>query len=686
MSVPPELIGLCINSTFISSKDENFLPPSWPPPPDFPVVIDAKGEVITRYDDPIWVLTPWAGMAHKLNFGDGPPRGKAARISPANAAVFRRVTAWWLWGQNAVQRPRTLKQKHENLRSLFVLCSAEKIVATDLMRHPKVVERLAAVISPSAGAEVVRSLHDLWEQRDAVGLVILDANGIRALAASISRRCSAQTPYIPPRIWLYQVNRLRAFLDDFLSHRQQIEDCYHFCLDAYARNAGSLALACEVGVRHREPFKAAYAGISGARTGCKFHGTFAQTAKRFGIDHVIDRWTGPKGSSIFDTYASIQAFSSYFTLVGKVGTAYLLNFSMMRIEEGWSLRSDCLTVERDVVDEDIFVLCGPTSKTTDDDDARWIASPSVSAAVEAMSVVSRLRMIAAEAHSKIPTTTEDLCNPFLVLRPYEPWSGNSGDIYQPLAVRPVPQSLDNVVQLNPKLFDTNQMRITQADLDAALLITPTLDPKRFAVGKVWPLSWHQLRRTGAVNMNASGVVGEASVQYQLKHVTRAMSRYYGQGYYHLQLRLNDKTRTEYVRVMYEVIAREFAQLGSNRFVSPYGDQRKAQIVKLVGEKDHKGLVANAKEGKLAYREHLLGGCTNPAPCDKGGIDSVAPCGGNGKPCEHLLYDRKKIPSYQRIGRVIASRLAEADGGSPLHESLKVQQRGVEDALNACASL
>lgn len=686
MSALPKLVGLNIDSPLNSPKLGNFLPSSWPPPPDFPVVIDASGKVVSRYGDPIWVLTPWAGMALKLNFGDGAPKGKAAPISPANADVFRQVVAWWLWGPNAVQKVRTLRQRHENLRPLFVLCSKEQIVATDLSRFPRVIERLAATVSSSSGTGVVSMLHDLWEQRDEIGMVLLDLSGIKTLSASLAKHEKAQTPYIPPRIWMYQVNRLREFLDDFLAHRQQIEDCYRFCLGAYAHNAGSLALACQGKIRHREPFKAAYADFSGTRTGSKFYGSFAQTARRFGIDSLIDRWTGPKGSSIFDPYASIQSLSSYFSLVGKVGTAYLLNLSMMRIDEGWSLLSDCLSVERDDVDEDIYILKGPTSKTSDDDDARWIASPSVVSAVEAMSTVSRLRMIAAEAHPRIPTTAEDLLNPRLVLRPYEPWSGNSGDIYQPLSVRPVPQSYGNVVGLNPKLFDEDQLRITQADLDAALLITPTLDPKRFSVGKVWPLAWHQLRRTGAVNMNASGVVGDASVQYQLKHTTRAMSRYYGQGYYHLRLRLNEKTRAEYIRAMYEVIAKEFSLLGSDRFISPYGDERKAQILRLVSEKDHKGLVASAMQGKLAYREHLLGGCANPAPCDKGGIDSVAPCAGNGNPCEHLMYDKRKIPSYRRLSRVIAVRLTEADSGSPLRESLEAQQRAVESALNACTDV
>ncbi|UOO89776.1 hypothetical protein LVJ82_01955 [Vitreoscilla massiliensis] len=50
----------------------------------------------------------------------------------------------------------------------------------------------------------------------------------------------------------------------------------------------------------------------------------------------------------------------------------------------------------------------------------------------------------------------------------------------------------------PKLFDGKELTITEADLEMANRMTFGLDPEKFAVGKVWPLAWHQLRRTGAV--------------------------------------------------------------------------------------------------------------------------------------------------------------------------------------------
>ena len=52
-------------------------------------------------------------------------------------------------------------------------------------------------------------------------------------------------------------------------------------------------------------------------------------------------------------------------------------------------------------------------------------------------------------------------------------------------------------------------------------------------------------------MQASGLVSDASLQFQLKHVARAMSLYYGQN--HSRVRLEEKAHTYYVRTMYETL-------------------------------------------------------------------------------------------------------------------------------------
>ncbi|EIM17001.1 hypothetical protein [Pseudomonas chlororaphis] len=620
MSQNTALAGLNIDSPLAIPEALNFKPPTWPPQKDFPVVIDANNQVISRYADSIWDLTPWGKKITKINFGDGPLRRDDPGITPQNSDVYRQIVAWWLYGPKCVHKASGIKQRFEVLRPLFIICSQQQIVATDLIRHPHIISLIAKKIAPSIINHTIALLHDIWEQREAVGFFLLDADNLRKIAGSLPPHHTSQTAYIPPRIWLYQLNRLQTCLEDFNNHRDKIEECFKFCLDAHVTNAGSLTQACSESLpSNRRPFHRCKR-LNGIRTGAQFHGPFSKTAEKFGIHELLKRWlTDPDDDGG-------SALATYFSFIGYVGTAYILNFSLMRVAEGMSLRSDCLIIEHDeLTDEDIYILKGATTKTVDDDDARWIASPSVKVAIEAMSTIAKLRIITASANKKVPTTSEDIKNPYLLLRPYEPWKRKSDYLSQPLTVRPVIPSYSLMARKYPKLFNIESLRITAADLDAALLITPTLNPKLFDIGKVWPLSWHQLRRTGAVNMTACGVT-EASVQYQLKHATRAMTRYYGIGHYNVRVKFNESARSEYIRTTYEMIAREFESLQSSRFVSPHGEKRKEQIINSVNITDHKLLTAAAKAGRIAYREILPGVCTNPDPCPYGGIDHVSRCG------------------------------------------------------------
>lgn len=403
--------------------------------------------------------------------------------------------------------------------------------------------------------------------------------------------------------------------------------------------------------------------LSGTKTGLRFLGAFADTAKRFGIFELLERWAGRSGD------IQIRTLTSYLRLVNRAGLAYILNFSLMRVEEAWNLRAGCLEVEHDKSFGDIFLLRGQTTKTLNDSDAMWVTSPCVEVAVRAMEVISLFRSL----HSPRPVVS-GLAGRYLTDFYHEPWSPSRN--HNDRSLRPSIPSYASL--LESELFDLERVRITTEDLKLARLATPTL-PEKYKVGAVWPLAWHQLRRTGAVNMQASGLVSDASVQYQLKHVTRAMSLYYGQN--HSQMRLEEKAHTLYVRTMYERLGRELQQLTSDRFVSPHGNKRKSEIVRLISPEDAKKMIGLAKKGAVACRQIILGVCSSREPCPYGGIDNIAHCGGgdseNAKPCSDVLYDSERLDTVADLEHILKERLATAQDGSPLRESLMAQQRSVE---------
>lgn len=651
-------LRLNIDAPMVSEVAVNFRLPSWPPPSEFPVIVDKDGLVVSRYGDAIWDLSPWDRVPKVVNFGDGPLRKGAARISAPNANTFRMVAAWWLWGIGPVRTASTFVAQHQLLRNVFAFCTREGIDARELSRYPAMAERLASELPAARGEFALALLHMLYEQRDDLGFTLLDFDGLRRLEACLSRPPeNSQTAYIPPRIWAYQVTRLRTVLDDFNLHAEQLEAFYQNVLAAYAKEYGTLLATTERATRQR---------FSGGR------GAFERLAQDCGVDQLLLRWY-PSEEKEFK-YLPVYALSNYLTLVNRVGLAYLLNFSLMRIQEAWSLRTDCLHLENDETLGEIALLRGETTKTVHDDDAWWITSPSVAIAVKALGSISRWRQKVKEAYGEY---TPDA--PKLIQASCEPWTrrptkkGRRDQVNYP--------SYADVLSEHPKLLDPEELRITQEDWNLAKLITPTLDEDRFGVGKAWSFGWHQLRRTGAVNMQASGLVSNFSLQYQLKHSILASSLYYGQGY--SRLSLNRTARAEYVRTMYELMGKELNQVFSDRFVSPYGPERKEAIFQIVPQSDHKKLMAAAKAGRVAWRMTLLGVCTKTGPCEYGGIDNIIRCGGgdNRSPCMDALFDQDRRPTLQRLSESIAEKLKSAESGSPYHQSLEAQRRSLENALN-----
>ncbi|MGT3289621.1 hypothetical protein ND449_17195 (plasmid) [Yersinia ruckeri] len=663
-------LGLGIKSPLAVPDAPNYRPPCWPPQRDWPVILDAAGQVVSRWGDAIWRLDPWAGKPVTLNFGDGSAKKYAAAIDPANANLLRIVIGWWLYGPNGTRGYRGLKTRFDQMRRLFVLCTQEGILASELSQFPCVADRLPNILQASRAEEFLALLHELYERRNALGFTLLDRAGLARLAAGIPNHQKLQTPYIPPRIWHYQITRLRECLDDFLTHRDQIERCFRFCLAAYRHNSANLQ--GQTRPQSFYPFQWPSDGTNGKLTGRQYYGPFINTAHQFGTVEVFRRWLG-----VSDDEIRVQTLSRYLNLVSRAGLSYLLNFSLMRVEEAWGLCTDCLHIEHDPQFGDIHVLHGRTTKTMSDVEALWITSPSASVAVEAMRRVADLRaecgLFPSEGREPIDSSKHYLLDYML-----EPWGTKFTKINR--ALRPSIPSYSQVLQSFDKLFDPEQLRITPEDFELARLVTPTLT-NEFTVGKIWPLAWHQLRRTGAVNMQASGLVSDASLQFQLKHVTRAMSLYYGQN--HSRVRMEEKAHTYYVRTMYEMLGRQLQQLTSNRFVSPHGEKRKSEIVRLISAADAKKVINLAKKGIVAYRPILLGICTSRIPCPYGGIDNIARCGGGDspaepKPCADVLYDPEQLDEVEVLEAVLDERLVTAKVDSPLRASLEAQKRSVEN--------
>lgn len=665
MNLDLDLLGLQIEAPIVHPGARNFRPPSWPPPPDWAPILDAQGKAVCIYSDSTWPLDVWAGRPLKINFGDDKTRG--ARLDRANADILRHCTTWFMYGPRGCRTAGSLSNKVTVIKPLFAVCAEHGILAIDLMRFDAVIYKIAKALSPSKFSYAITILHELLDASEQLGFCLLNQDGLAWLAKVHPGHNTKQTPYIPPRIWTYQINRLRECLQDYAQHQERIEECFRFCMDAYAYNYGSLKTAVSSrSAGNMPPFQNKKSSRS-----FRYYGSFNLTADRFGITKLLERWVGPftdeKGEK------QVIKLSQYLDLVSTAGLAYLLNFSLMRIQEGYSLRSDCLLIERDEKFGDIPMLVGETTKTDPDTDARWPVSKSAPLAVDAMKHIAALRMLCARERDDLGITEEDKDNPYLISYQYEPWSQGKHSPYQ---IRPTSRDYKQILSSYPHLLDASQITITEEDLRVARLITPTLDAQIFKLGVVWLFAWHQLRRTGVVNMQASDLVDDSSLQLLLKHHSRVMTLYYGHN--HSRLALSEETRILFLKTMYEEIGRALRALPSPQFVSPLGEARKETIVTFIKESDALKLDKAAKKGEVGARRIRAGFCVKHRSCPYGGIEAIAHClgGDDGKGCPDLLLDVKKEGSIQLYEMVVDGQLKEVHPKSPRYQSLQAEKRAI----------
>jgi len=669
-----KLVGISIESVLGIDVIRNHIPPTWPPQVDFPVIVDADGQPVSLYGDSIWDLTPWTNRKKTINFGDGLNRKDTAAVSLENANLFRQLVTMWLYGSNGVRTISTLTLRFDCIRLLMAHFTKIEILASQATGHPKLIEQLAKITRPCNRNLYLFLFHDIWDNRDLLGFYILNPDEISYFSNYCSRHDTKQTPYMPPRIWAYQAQRLKQFIDDFLENMEKICNCYEYMLLAYEQNG--LSSTNRRFKRRQHPFRNHDKDRSPPQ-GITILGKFEVTLEKHDLIELMEKWLGNL------SFLGPKAMGMYFLMATIVGCAYIASFSLMRLSEIRSLRLGCFAIERDErLGLDIPTIRGCTTKTLSDNNACWITSASTASAITMLEVIANLRTKLAIRLGAV-LSPADTNNPYLITRAIEPWHSLHQYIDLPPSARPMLGSYNLVTVKFPKLFDKEELRINSNDLELAKLVTPSLNPEIFGVNSVWPIAWHQLRRTGAVNMNASGLVSEASLQYELKHTSPWMSRYYGQGFHHVNLEISDDVKAAYIKGMYEAIAIQFRLLELDRYISPHGDKRKTQILASIKSATHMEIVQAIEKGTISCRNILMGICTSSIPCPYGGIDYVAKCAGTDTKhsCENLLIDNSKRPIIETLAIALKDRLKDVPDKSPLKSSLELQLASVETYLN-----
>ena len=169
-------------------------------------------------------------------------------------------------------------------------------------------------------------------------------------------------------------------------------------------------------------------------------------------------------------------------------------------------------------------------------------------------------------------------------------------------------------------------KIEKADLEELEQIDPHRawrSEENFQIGQYWNLTTHQLRRSLALYAQRSGLVSLPSLRRQLQHITNEMSSYYAKGSAFAK-DLIDSDKSHFANEWQQTQAEStslgyiFNVLMSNTTL--YGGhihwiENTLKDEEGVVTVNRKKTLQRFKNGEIAYKETIIGGCTKVGSCN-----------------------------------------------------------------------
>jgi hypothetical protein len=402
--------------------------------------------------------------------------------------------------------------------------------------------------------------------------------------------------------------------------------------------------------------------------------TKEETLQQFNLDGLF------KSENIsFD----VRNISSYLKQVFDLASTLFFIFTGMRSSEQRVMPFDCYE-ELDIPNfGNVSFLFSHTTKMAQDNYSgivQWVTDPIAKKAVE---VVQKITLINWIKNTPEPFPADHKTVP-LWLSSHKPKPDENYVHYDfPIAPRP---------DLKVALEKIDGICIEQSDIDELVTFDAFRnwdeDPK-FAIGKKWPFSSHQGRRSVAVYAARSGMVSLPSMGRQFKQLTLAMTALYSEnsGFAESFILTEDGNVPEEYQVLSEfrdaqrlnasvafeehVIKSNSALLGGrgNEFQRQKENNMPAFLDSAEKMKD------KIHTGQAHYTPLPQGGgCMRASgPCDKYGIDWTFPCFG----CEDASHNRNTLIEYSES---MEASLTEMDADSLAYKFTSEKLKKIKEFL------
>lgn len=664
-----ESIGVEIDRFSDSSKIP--LDPNWRPSDDFVICRDVNGKPTAIYGDASWDLNPIRlGTKHiKIirfdNIFESSLSGGDPLIGEVRYFIFC-ILFYACSGMLGRLSASVIGQYATALKVAARFCYSQKnnpltgvISLGQLLSTPAYLKSYRSWMDANNPPTVIRQytrrsilrLADIGESR--VGFPIRSAY---AEEFSGEKDKHNQTPIIPTRIYLGVINNADDLLNLLYLNKNRLEDLIECCQDpCYGRREAQQVNEFGVEVSALRP-------------------TLDQAIKLHGLGSLLTGDFRPRGVRGAGYRSGLGAVLMRVQFALK-NIIHL--YTGMRDDEVLRLPYDCIdsetlissTADEEGVVRDSARMVSVISTTTKFSGYRketaWLATETVIYAVEVAQAICRgLSRVYGVDYQKLP----------LFLHP--------GVINSP--------SFKVKVSSFEKLSGYSsfgEFSLLAADLAELEASDPSrnFSEEKFQIGATWKFGSHQFRRSLAFYGSSSGFISLPSLRKQFKHLTTQMTRYYANNFEKLKTIFGyyDEDKGDFVlpknhflfeyqtgvplNIAYDLLDHAFGD-GSVLFggVGTYiSNQREKMgsgdihIAELRTETEKQ-----AKEGKIAYRATLLGGCTTVGKCESYLLGQAVSC----LSCDEGIIEKEKLESAIADDEALLERLEPGTGEYQVVES------------------
>jgi integrase len=241
-------------------------------------------------------------------------------------------------------------------------------------------------------------------------------------------------------------------------------------------------------------------------------------------------------------------------------------------------------------------------------------------------------------------------------------------------------------RMNKKIYK-EELKISELDVaEISRFMYGDKVPNKISLGKTWPLTFHQFRRSMAVYAAASGLVAYPVLKAQLKHISMLMTVYYADSNSRVINILGNRKdikalRSEWIDAKASVEADNLYKLLESDQPLAGVAGKKLRLHQAKGDipkyfENRRSTKQAVKEGKIRYRPTLVGGCISIAPCNKGAGVLASAC----ISCENAVFLPGSKAALEQTRDFYEAQLAE---GAPkrARQEYETNIKNIDSFLN-----